>query len=327
MRPGSLAQQAAHIRAAPSLPCSAIQLARLAWVSLKPEALLPLHSLQSEPEWQRLAAVLGTAEVRAPAESAMNSAALPLPGRTRRPGPELTLPLALASVPRPVEFTSQPLLCALRRPASMQGGLLPRQDWDSLDRHWLSPVSRGSQLQEFALEGPVDVFLTQPTALQVGRRGWVGWVLVGRKVRGCHEPMLPSSRCCHSARVMMLAHWPTPLPHPRRAAVPAARQRCWHCEAHPAEGGCRGDGAGRALSAPASRPRLASHRPLGVCRCVGASMGRGAQQPICIAALPPRASHACLCFACTAFLCSPPWARQHLSAPPPPDLAATLQAS
>ncbi|KAL4442939.1 hypothetical protein ABPG77_008430 [Micractinium sp. CCAP 211/92] len=65
--------------------------------------------VQSEPEWQRLASVLGTAE----------------------------------------------------------GGLLPRQDWDSLNRHWLSPVSRGSQLQEFALEGPVDVFLTQPTALQL----------------------------------------------------------------------------------------------------------------------------------------------------------------
>lgn len=60
---------------------------------------------------------------------------------------------------------------------SLQGGLLPRHDWESLDRDWLSPVSRGSQLQDFALQGPVDVFLTQPTALQVGRgRGArAGW--------------------------------------------------------------------------------------------------------------------------------------------------------
>ncbi|KAL4457665.1 hypothetical protein ABPG75_012530 [Micractinium tetrahymenae] len=65
--------------------------------------------VQSEPEWQRLASVLGTAE----------------------------------------------------------GGLLPRHDWESLDRDWLSPVRRGSQLQDFALEGPVDVFLAQPTALQL----------------------------------------------------------------------------------------------------------------------------------------------------------------
>lgn len=51
----------------------------------------------------------------------------------------------------------------------MQGGLLPASDWDSLDRDWLSPVSRGSLLPDFALEGPVDVYLSQPTALQVCR--------------------------------------------------------------------------------------------------------------------------------------------------------------
>ncbi|PSC72889.1 TUNICAMYCIN INDUCED 1 isoform A [Micractinium conductrix] len=65
--------------------------------------------VQSEPEWRRLASVLGAAE----------------------------------------------------------GGLLPRGDWDSLDRDWLSPVSHGSLLPEFALEGPVDIYLAQPTALQL----------------------------------------------------------------------------------------------------------------------------------------------------------------
>jgi hypothetical protein len=32
---------------------------------------------------------------------------------------------------------------------------------------WLAPVSHGSLLPDFALEGPVDLFLSQPTALQL----------------------------------------------------------------------------------------------------------------------------------------------------------------
>lgn len=59
-------------------------------------------------------------------------------------------------------------LCPCLPCLTSQGGLLPASDWDSLDRDWLSPVSRGSLLPDFALEGPVDVYLTQPTALQVG---------------------------------------------------------------------------------------------------------------------------------------------------------------
>lgn len=70
----------------------------------------------------------------------------------------LNLPTRLSTRASPCPAPTPPL----------QGGLLPSSDWDSLDRDWLSPVSRGSLLPEFALEGPVDVYLSQPTALQVG---------------------------------------------------------------------------------------------------------------------------------------------------------------
>jgi hypothetical protein len=53
---------------------------------------------------------------------------------------------------------------------ALQGGLLPRHDWEALERDWLNPVSRGSLLPDFGLEGPVDVHLAQPNALQVGKR-------------------------------------------------------------------------------------------------------------------------------------------------------------
>lgn len=71
------------------------------------------------------------------------------------------------------------LLLLLRAPPVLlapllppQGGLLSRgsSDWDRVDRDWLSPVARGSLLPDFALEGPVDVYLAQPTALSVRRR-------------------------------------------------------------------------------------------------------------------------------------------------------------
>lgn len=64
-----------------------------------------------------------------------------------------------------LQFSPVPL--PLPRPRAVQGGLLPASDWDSLDRDWLSPVARGSLLPDFALEGPVDVYLSQPTALQL----------------------------------------------------------------------------------------------------------------------------------------------------------------
>lgn len=50
---------------------------------------------------------------------------------------------------------------------SDEGGLLPGHDWDALDRDWLAPVSRGSLLPDSVLEGPLDVYLAQPTALQL----------------------------------------------------------------------------------------------------------------------------------------------------------------
>ena len=61
--------------------------------------------------------------------------------------------------------------CPLPMFGLAQGGLLPKHDWDSIDRHWLAPVTQGSQLADFALEGPLDVFLSQPTALQVDTCG------------------------------------------------------------------------------------------------------------------------------------------------------------
>lgn len=77
-----------------------------------------------------------------------------------------------------LQFSPVPL--PLPRPRAVQGGLLPASDWDSLDRDWLSPVARGSLLPDFALEGPVDVYLSQPTALQVGM-----YALFPLAQRGC----------------------------------------------------------------------------------------------------------------------------------------------
>ncbi len=45
--------------------------------------------------------------------------------------------------------------------------MVPRTDWEALERNWVAPVTQGPQLPDFVLEGPLDLYLQKPTALQL----------------------------------------------------------------------------------------------------------------------------------------------------------------
>lgn len=115
---------------------------------------------------------------------------------------------------------------------AMQGGLLPSTDWEAMHRQWLSPVARGSLLPDFALQGPVDVFLSRPTALQLFlphssdagvvrrvllREGAVVLVRGARTVRLRRGLDLPSIGLSEFAGEALLRGWTQPFMPPNQA--------------------------------------------------------------------------------------------------------------
>lgn len=53
-------------------------------------------------------------------------------------------------------------------PSSVQAGaVVTRPDWELVERNWLAPITQGPLLPDFVLEGPLDLYLVQPTALQM----------------------------------------------------------------------------------------------------------------------------------------------------------------
>lgn len=117
--------------------------------------------VQSEPEWRRLAEVLPAKQVRCACRG------VACKQRRLRTFGWLLAGSAGAAVGTTWCFTRRRRRCCVHLGGCPQGGLLPAHDWDAIQSEWLSPVARGSLLPDFALEGPVDVYLATPTALQV----------------------------------------------------------------------------------------------------------------------------------------------------------------
>ena len=61
----------------------------------------------------------------------------------------------------------QPHATLTRSTPLLQGGLLPQGNWGALDRHFVQPIVHGSELPGFTVTGPLDLFLSKPSAVQL----------------------------------------------------------------------------------------------------------------------------------------------------------------